>query len=226
METPFNTRIISILILHAVVYSLLLIFSISFIDASTRLENRILLPLYFIALISAIISITWVLSTPQWRREWVKYFLGLNLIAFAAALYMPRQMQMIESMREEGRGFSARSWNNSEIISALRRLDPESTVYSNEAFSVLYLTGIPARWIPEKFDPVKAIERDAFAEQMEKMRKNLAQPDSVIAVFHQGYLKVGMPGLDEIMEGFVIVHESRDGIILVSPRNEPSWSYP
>jgi hypothetical protein len=108
----------------------------------------------------------------------------------------------------------------------LRRLDPESTVYSNEAFSVLYLTGIPARWIPEKFDPVKAIERENFDEQMARMRENLSQPDSVMAVFHQGYLKSGMPSLEEIMEGLVIVHESRDGIILVNPRNEPSWSFP
>jgi 4-amino-4-deoxy-L-arabinose transferase-like glycosyltransferase len=226
IKVPFNTQIISILVLHAVVYSLLLIFSISFIDASTRLENRILLPLYFITLILTIISITWLISRPYWRRDWVKYFLGLSLIALGAALYLPRQLQMVEEMRSEGRGFSGPSWKNSEIIIALRHLDPEATVYSNEAFSVLYLTGIPARWIPEKFDPVKAIERDTFNEQMAKMRKNLSQPDSVIAVFHQGYLKAGMPSLDEIMEGLVIVHESRDGIILVNPNNEPSWSFP
>lgn len=223
---PYNTRIIGILVLHVVVYSLLLIFSISFIDASTRLENRILLPIYFIILILAVVSINWLLSTPHWRAVGVKHFLGLSAVAFVALLYVPRQVDLIENMRDEGRGFSAQSWTNSEIISALKRLDPETTVYSNEAFSVLYLTGIPARWIPEKFDPVKAIERVEFAEQMEKMRNNMAQPESVMAVFHQGYLKAGMPELDEIMEGLVIVHESRDGIILVSPGNVASWSYP
>jgi 4-amino-4-deoxy-L-arabinose transferase-like glycosyltransferase len=226
IKVPFNTQIISILVLHSVVYSLLLIFSISFVDASTRLENRILLPLYFIALILAIICITWLISRPNWQRVWVKYFLGLSLVAITAAIYLPRQSQLIKDMRSEGRGFSGRSWVSSEIIIALRRLDPESTVYSNEAFSVLYLTGIPARWIPEKFDPVKAIERENFDEQMARMRENLSQPDSVMAVFHQGYLKSGMPSLEEIMEGLVIVHESRDGIILVNPRNEPSWSFP
>jgi hypothetical protein len=156
----------------------------------------------------------------------VKYFLGLSLVAITAAIYLPRQSQLVKGMRSAGRGFSGRSWVSSEIIIALRRLDPESTVYSNEAFSVLYLTGIPARWIPEKFDPVKAIERENFDEQMARMRENLSQPDSVMAVFHQGYLKSGMPSLEEIMEGLVIVHESRDGIILVNPRNEPSWSFP
>ena len=53
----------------------------------------------------------------------------------------------------------------------MRRLDPDAPVYSNEAFPVLYLTGIPARWIPERYDPVKAVEREDFDEQMEKMRE-------------------------------------------------------
>jgi hypothetical protein len=204
----------------------LVIFSISFIDASTRLENRILSPLYILTLILGIISVAWVISILQWRPQWKKNLLGLSLISLVAALYLPRHLQMIEDMRLQGRGFSGRSWKNSEIIAGIRRLGPESTIYSNEAFSIFYLTGIPSRWIPEKYDPVKAIERETFDEQMEKMRKNLETPGSALAVFHQGYLKVGMPGLDEIMEGLVIVHESRDGIILMNPENEPSWSFP
>lgn len=225
-KTLFNTQVILVLVLHAAVYFLLLIFSVSFIDASTRLENRILSPLYILTLILAIISTAWVISNLRWRILWVRYLIGLSLVAVVAACYLPRQLKLVEDMRLQGRGFSGRSWQNSEIIVALRRHNPDGSVYSNEAFSVLYLTGIPARWIPEKYDPVKATVRDTFDEQMEKMRVNLSQPDSALAVFHQGYLKTGMPTLDEITEGLVIVHESRDGIILMTPENAPSWSFP
>ena len=142
------------------------------------------------------------------------------------AFYIPGEWRIINSMRLDGRGFSGKSWRQSEIIAVLRRLDPDAPVYSNEAFPVFYLTGVPARWIPERYDPVKAVEREDFDEQMEKMKDRLTQPNSVLAVFHHGYLKAGMPTLDEIIEGLVIVHESRDGIILVSPENVSSWSFP
>ena len=222
----FNTRLISLITLHAVLYFLLLIFSISFIDASTRLDNRLLSPVYTLALMLGIMSFAWIISILRLRSLWMKTILGFSIFIIMLAFYMPREWRIINSMRLDGRGFSGKSWRQSEIIAVLRRLDPKAPVYSNEAFSVLYLTGVPARWIPERDDPVKAVVREDFDDQMEKMRDRLTHPNSLLAVFHHGYLKAGMPTLDEIIEGLVIVHESRDGIILVSPENEPSWSFP
>lgn len=226
MRDPDGRRIIRILALHGIVYSSLLVVSISFVDASTRLENRILSPLYLITLTLVVICVTWLISKQLWRHQMAMQVLGILLTVVVLGMSLPRHVTMIKDMRSEGSGFNARSWQESEIISILHHLSSGATVYSNEAFAVLYLTEIPARWIPEKYDPVKASERESFEVEINKMRERLGNPNSALVVFHQGYLKPGMPSLEEIMEGLVLAHESRDGIILISPENEQFWPIP
>jgi 4-amino-4-deoxy-L-arabinose transferase-like glycosyltransferase len=212
-----------LIVLHILVYIGLLFSSLTFFDISTGLNNRILLPLYIMFLILGVIGIQWIVERSKGTMRKALYLAGALLFVVLFIVYANRSWELIGAMRQEGSGFNSASWRNSETIAILNRMDPGAIVYSNEAFPVYYLTGIGAYGIPEKFDPVKSEVRDDFQRNMEVMRERLRSPNSALVVFHQGYLRVGMPTFNEIVDGFVLAHESRDGVIFVDPDNLIYW---
>ena len=213
----------TLLMLHGCLYVVLLFLSLTFFDISTRLNHRILIPLYTVLFILIFISIHRILHVlqPSLRRGLV--FVCVFGYLTVLVIYAFRSYELVNLTRQDGRGFTSAAWQQSEIIAILRKVDSDMIVYSNEAFAVYYLTGIGAYGIPEKMDPVKAEIRQDFEPLMEKMRKRLSAPNSALVVFHQGYLREGMPTLNEILEGFILAHESRDGVIFVDPNNIDLW---
>jgi 4-amino-4-deoxy-L-arabinose transferase-like glycosyltransferase len=223
-EDVFQENPLPILIvLHILVYIGLLFLSLTFFDISTGLNNRILLPLYVLFLILSVVGVQWVVGHSKGIIRKALYLANALLFTIVFLAYAGRSSELIEGMRREGSGFNSASWRNSEIIAILNRVDPGVIVYSNEAFPVYYLTGIGAYGIPEKYDPVKSEVRDDFQRNMEVMRERLRSPSSALVVFHQGNLRVGMPTLNEIVEGFVLAHESGDGVIFVDPDHLNDW---
>lgn len=212
------------LLLYGGVYVVLLLTSLTFFDISTRLDNRILLPLYVILLILIPICIHRMLRPTKLPYRKIAYMLSMALFGVVISAYAYRSLGLIRTIKEEGMGYNNAAWNRSEIITVLRKLDWDVVIYSNEAFPVYYLTGVAAYAIPEKFDPVKAEEREDFQRSMQVMRDRLAQLKSALVVFHQGYLREGMPTLDEMAAGLAIAHESRDGVIFAYPSYLEDWA--
>jgi hypothetical protein len=215
--------ILKVIVIYIILYLALLFISLTFFDISTRLDNRILVPFYVMFLMLSIISIQRFLVTSRLSLRKALLLISAALFAWVLIAYVPRSWELIRVMRQEGIGYSSTSWRNSEIIAVLRRLDSGAIIYSNEAFPLYYLTGIEAYGIPEKLDPVKSEEREDFQQGLDIMRERLRNPNSALVVFHQGYLREGMPTLNEIAQGFVIAHESRDGVIFVDPDYLDDW---
>jgi hypothetical protein len=212
-----------LLVLHVGAYIVLLSASLTLFDISTRLDNRILMPLYAMFLILVFIGIRNILALSRFSSRKIFHLMSAVLLSTVVIVYASRSWDLVRVVRQEGSGFNSAAWRNSEIIAILRRLDSDVIIYSNEALPVYYLTGIAAYGIPEKFDPVKSEERKDFQFSMEVMRERLKSPNGALVVFNQGYLREGMPTLDEIAAGFVIAHESRDGVIFVYPQNLEEW---
>jgi hypothetical protein len=215
--------ILIVILIYIIIYTALLLISLTFFDISTKLDNRILIPLYVMFLVLSVISVQRILLASRISLRKPLTLLSALLFVFILTVYVFRTWDLVSVMREEGIGYSSASWRNSEIVARLRKLNSRAIIYSNEAFPIYYLTGISAYGIPEKFDPVRSEERDDFQHAMDIMRERLKSPSSALVVFHQGYLRKGMPTLDEIARGFVIAHESRDGVIFVDPDNLIYW---
>lgn len=222
-EVNQQNPILVLLVLHVCVYVGLLFLSLTFFDISTRLNHRILIPLYVVTLILGMISIQRMMSLIKIPLRNTLYLISAALFAVIMITYAFRSWEVVGVNRKEGRGYTSSAWQRSEIIALLNRLEKDTVVYSNEAFAIYYLSGISAYGIPEKFDPVKAEIRDDFWLMMDTMRETLKMPNSALVVFHQGYLRDGMPIFDEIVEGFVLAHESRDGVVFVDPVNLGYW---
>jgi hypothetical protein len=215
--------VLTVIFIYIIIYIALLLISLTFFDISTKLDNRILIPLYVMFLILSLISVQRILLISKVSLRKPLTLLSAMLFTLILAVYVFRTWDLVGVMRQEGIGYNSASWRSSEIVAVLRKLDSGAIIYSNEAFPLYYLMGISAYGIPEKFDPVKSEERDDFQHAMDIMRERLKYPNSALVVFHQGYLRQGMPTLDEIATGFVIAHESRDGVIFVDPDHLDDW---
>ena len=208
---PRHTK--NVFLLHGILFGFFLLFSLTFFDASTRLNSRILSPLYGIALVLLFVEGHSILK-PRLRvliEKPQSAFIAIGLLG--VLFFASTTLGVISVAREQGRGFNSRAWQGSEIIAKLRAMQPDPIIYTNEAFAVLYLTGIPALRVPEKVDPVDGKRRENYEELLAKMKRRLLDPNSALAVFHQGYLRPGMPSLDEMSEGLIRFHQSSDGII-------------
>ena len=203
----------AILVLFACAYCGLLLASLSFFDAATKLDNRILSPAYVVVLIALWLIVA---SIPRPARMALT-----GAAAVLGAVYLVRSVGLLEDMRLNGRGFNSRQWMNSETIAWLRAQPASGILYTNEPFPVRFLTGRPVYWVPEAFDPVQGRRRPGFEAQMEAMRSRLRQPDSVLALFTARLASPEFPSEAEITEGLVVLAQTSDGVIYVDPGNLP-----
>jgi hypothetical protein len=211
-------RLATILVAFAGVYVLFLLASLTFFDASTRLDNRILSPV-FLAVTMASLSL--VATLPRVGRV-----AGLVLVGALAVSYVVRSLPVLEEMRLNGSGFNSREWETSETIAWVRALPADTLLYSNEAFPILYLTGIPAYWVPEAYDSVKGTPRPDFEAQMETMRQRLRQPGSMLVVFLGSHYRVELPPIDELAAGLAQIAETSDGEVYIDPASRAGMGVP
>lgn len=211
-------RLATVLVAFAAVYVVFLAASLTFFDASTKLDSRILSPV-FLAAMMAILAL--VATLPRVGRIG-----GLILVGALAASYVVRSLPVLDEMRLSGRGFNSCEWQASETIAWVRTLPADTLLYSNEAFPILYLTGIPAYWVPEAYDSVKGTPRPDFGAQMETMRQRLRQPGSVLVVFTGSHYRVELPPIDELTAGLAQIANMSDGEIYTDPSSRAGAGVP
>jgi hypothetical protein len=203
-----------LLVLYAIIYLILVVFSLTFFDASTKLNDRILSPLYLIGIMAGLIS----LWNSSWIEEYgfVRYgvigiclvFLGINFL---------RGYDISSNMRIEGRGFSGAEWRRSETVSAIADLPPDTLLFSNEAFAIYYLTGLPSNWIPENYDPVKDQEEENYAQRIGSMRDEIIAHKGALVIFNSISKHNVYAPIDELSAGLSMFAMVSDGVIYTSP---------
>ena len=200
-------------------YGAVLIASLTFFDAATPIDNRLLSPIYLLALIYGLVSL-WLVQ----RRIRLGHGFALSLgLAGAAlvALNLARSAAIGEQMRGEGAGFTARRWRTSETVDLVRRLPDSVEVYTNEMLGLSFLAGRPVFPVPEKIDPVKAQERAGFPEALAAMREDLLGGEAILVIFPPLSKMVEMPSLEEVAGGLSVYQETSDAQIYAAPGFEP-----
>ena len=207
-------RFITVLAIFDAVYLGLLGVSLTFFDASTRLNDRILSPVYLTALIWGILLAWNGLSVEGSRPK--KILAVLGIVTFAG-FNLARSADVLREMRLEGIGFTGREWQNSQTIALVSQLPADALLYSNEAFPITFLTGKLANWIPEKFDPVKGELDQRYRERIEEMQANILRARGALVIFDSITRANVYAPLDELTTGLELWKDAEDGVIFVSP---------
>jgi hypothetical protein len=206
-----TSQLAGLLALHAVLYGCLLLVSLSFLDASTRLDDRILSPFWLLIILLAGLGAGRWLTGPSratWAR-WTIAVVGLGLVASGGV----RLWDQARAAYNHGLGFNSRSWVTSPTVAWVETLPSNASLTSNEAFPLYYLTGRPVYWAPEAIDPVKGEARPGLPADLQGMRDRLASPEAYLVIFHPDSLRVEMPPLAELTQDLRTVLETRDAMV-------------
>jgi hypothetical protein len=196
-------------LLFSGIYFVQLIVSLSFFDASTRIDDRILSPLFI-----SIWMLT-ILLTQAGKRDRVRigFAIGLFLLVFIGLL--PKNWERIWSISQESRtvgyGFSARYWQESDMIEWVRSKPNETIIITNQAMAVRYLTDRATIQVPERWDPVKDVERETYPSEINEILSLLKRPNSFLILFKRK--DFSQPEDRDWLEGLHVVYESGEGEI-------------
>jgi hypothetical protein len=198
--------------LFAISYVFLLLVSLSFFDASTRMDDRILAPLFLTGLLALMVAVGHMLKK-AWHLILPVTLLIIGLIG--PLPYMVRQSnEMLLVMRNSGAGFSSPAWRNSQLIQWINSQEDDPIIVTNQAMAVRYLTKIPAYQVPERFDPVKAEVRPDYILQMQSIRMLLNEPHSFMVLFERRDLS--MPADADLVEDLELIFTATDGWVYTS----------
>jgi 4-amino-4-deoxy-L-arabinose transferase-like glycosyltransferase len=144
-------------------YYVMLLVSISFFDAQTPLDHRLLTPAYLLMLISLFAGVFIFAKILSDRHVWI-FFLALMLVLArgnGAAL-----LQTAQDARENGIGYNALIWRTSPTLLQLQALAPQVKIYSNGFDIVRYYTGGEIAYFPVYVYPVTMVENVTVEQEI------------------------------------------------------------
>lgn len=154
--------------------------SITLFDASTRLEPRILAPLYVSWIILFSAGMWWLWRQKQAALRAVVVLLAATSIGFSANTLA---QAMLEYREAAGLGYGSWRWRDSQVMEALKDLPPEITIYTNSPPAVYFGARRPSLPVPTPIDPGHNSPRNYYEEHLQTMREDILAGRAVLALF-------------------------------------------
>jgi len=137
----------AVLVPFIVCYTALVLVTVAFLDRSTPLDARILLPLQ-VPLVVLLVSVAMDLLAP--RRRW--HAPAVAALLFVVTIGLGRSLTLGRELAVDGHGFSAGWWAKSQTVQHVATV-PSSTVLYSNAPEVLYVhLGRHAHLLPRAYD--------------------------------------------------------------------------
>jgi hypothetical protein len=207
--------LVLVLLLFLIIYPIFLIFSISFFDAYTPLDERIFSPEFIPALILAI----WIINAAvQSLKKPRPLNLSIRAVLIAIALYISFGwiMEAIAfSNMNHITGFDVNgAARDSRIALALKFMAPDTLIYSNAPDIIYPLTKMHSWWFPWKGSLSSTLQNADYLNNMKQMGDQLRQAGGVLVFFYT-VERPYLPTEDELnqMLPLKIIFKNDDGVI-------------
>jgi hypothetical protein len=215
----FSGNYSAILLTMIVSYIIFLLISISFFDAHTQLNNRILSSL-FPMVVLLICPLLKVLTREL--RVIIPVIILLSFILISNSAYAYRNWS---SHFNSGNGYTSRDWRFSETVERIEEYEVYQ-IYTN-GFDVLklYLPGQSQsiRILPSWINPNTKIENKNFEQDLLKMKKDIKTGQSVLIYFENidwRYYYVKKEDLLEIAKDFKLIRYNDGFVILAATEDD------
>jgi hypothetical protein len=179
-----NTRLPvlgKLVLLFIPVYIFILILSISFFDANTPLDNRILSPVYLSGLLLVVFGISKLFS-PSNNFLLTKIILGIFLLGFSA-YWGYTSISIVSHSFKDGIGLNSRAWHQSETIKELENIPHDITIFTNAPDAVYLHSGRSAASLPQKFESAAQKVNNDYELDMASMKFQVDSQRAVIVYF-------------------------------------------
>ena len=193
-------------------YLIFLTLSVSFFDAQTPINVRILLPV-MLPLTAAAISLVWSLyKIFDQNMIWTSFFF---LVLISTTMHASKSIPKAIQIHNHGKGYTSKHWQKSETLQYLEREDTTKKISSNGAEVLFFLTGKKTHMLPQKTNPRTAKANQNYEEQLRKLIRECNEGKALVVYFSgiswRGYL----PSLEELesQRDLPVLHRFEDGVI-------------
>jgi len=169
-------------VLFSASYILFLYISISFMDASTPVDARLLSPilvLMTLGIISGIWSITQKLKMP------VVWLIFIVFMALAIIIKSFQAIPAAADIQKNGLDYTSRQWQNSETLQFVKGHGGGIRIYSNGSDVYNFLTGDQAVFMPGKTDPLTRLPNPDYNKEIMAVCKDVTDNGALLVYFNQ-----------------------------------------
>lgn len=140
----------------------------------------------------------------------------------------PAAYWTINTLHDQGAGYTSVAWRASETVEAVMALSPSVPLISNEGAALLLLTGRPAYDIPQLLEPTPRPAFGRFGDDLSTREEQVfRQEGAALVVFNTAlaqlrgtYAEEATLRLAELTDGLVLFMKLPDGAIYFFPRGE------
>lgn len=168
-------------LLYTVSYLAVVLATILFLDGTTPLDDRILLPLFAPLLLLSIAALPAVSVRPL-RMFCVPVAAGLGLLLLTN---VARSAVYLRNSAASGRGYSAAEWRSSSIIRQLKSIPQEVPVYGTLPSSIRFLTNLPARQLPNIYNPRNRRRNPDYSREISALA-DASKSTGIVVVYFRG----------------------------------------
>jgi hypothetical protein len=206
---PVTFKILSLFLL---LYLGFLIFSISFLDANTPLDGRLLSPILVAGICLIFSSLGWAYQ--YFSNKAVRILLvSVGLLLSIADLQ--GSLEYLRTAHAEGQGFNHRMWTDSETIHLAQELPSGIPIYSNSPGAVYIQAQHPAQRLPNRKFSVNQAANPAYLAEMDQMKSDVLTQGGIIVYFDRIQIPNYASKTELISElGYDIVEQASDGVLL------------
>jgi len=213
---PFTT------VLYIFAYLGAVLFSMSFFDASTKFQPRILAPIYISLMVLFVNTLT--TKYTKFTKENLLNFavqkgvlrgLVAILIIFVLGFSTFDFRQAFLAFRAEGQGYASWKWHDSVIMADIKKLPSDVAVYTNTPPAVYLVSGRASRVLPTPIDPVDDHPRGEYEQDVAQMRADLLAGKAVLALFDTSDIEdaLGAENIAQFTEELSILEKAQGDVL-------------
>jgi 4-amino-4-deoxy-L-arabinose transferase-like glycosyltransferase len=209
-----EVRLCGLSFIFILVYIPSLLFSMSFFDASTKIDVRLLAPVYLFFVVGVVLLMhRWKKAHPLRRKSFSIACSISVLFIFFQSLQLK---DTVSTYRKDGLGFASEQWIQSDTLKFVEGMPARFSIYTNGPDAIMVFMDRPAIMFPKMVDPVSGERNDQFPARMREMSKCLSSTDCRVVYFHAIKARWYLPNLEQIRQFLPLktIYSGKDGVVL------------
>jgi len=208
-----RNRLLEISFFFVLLYIAFIVFSISFFDAHTPLDQRILYPAYVFFFIGIVLMYHRIVQT--FPQLWVRIALPAAVLFFCIQQF-PAQQYFLTKAIENGLGYASKQWVQSDTLHWLRKMPLATVIYTNGPDPITIFTGRASTMLPNHTNPGTRRKNEKFDAEFKQMQEVLCNEHGVIVYFQSVNWRWYLPTLHDLSEKLPLglVYQGKDGVVV------------
>lgn len=179
-ETPEVLSFVSVLYFFGYLSSLIV--TMTWFDAATKFQLRIIAPLLITLLTMLVYFVHWL-----WQQQALPWCGTTVILALCTiALSTHGMISTFTQLGKGGVGYASFRWFDSEAMEFLRGLPEGTRIYTNQVGPVYLYTGRPGYVLPDLIDAVTGLPRGRYEEGVAELQADVLSGEAVLALFRFG----------------------------------------